>query len=88
MEDYILSTLKAIKDRLENLQAQRRYIPNANKPMFPFVSAMDVLNKISNEEDYLHREASKLKEQLPLHGGSLGKDSHSLEVDTLFYSER
>lgn len=84
----LLQTLQVIQERLENLQKQRQRIPNAKKPLFPFASSLHILAKISNEENYLYREAAKLKEQLNLHAGELGKSSYSPELLSIFYIQR
>lgn len=81
----ILGLLAQIKERLYNLQTQRRRTPSSNRPMFPFVSSSDVLRKISDEEAYLLKEASKLKEKLSIGSGEFGKTSSSVEVESLFY---
>ncbi|EHY65338.1 hypothetical protein NERG_01784 [Nematocida ausubeli] len=87
MQTQILSQLKGIKERLANLAAQRRCIPNTLEEFFPFGSAVDLLRKIENEENYLYVEAAKLKEKLFLHSTVPGKTSLSPEVWTMIYPE-
>lgn len=82
---HILSLLGDIKERLNNLRIQRKYIPNANTPLFPFASSLDLIQKITNEEEYLLKEAAKLKDSLKIDKSenSFGKDLSSLGVYTI-----
>ncbi|KAH9386267.1 uncharacterized protein NEMAJ01_1163 [Nematocida major] len=79
----ILGMLGEIKERLHNLQKQRMHIPNRRAAWLPFCSALDVLQKIAREEEYLHAKAAELKERLPMHAKGLGKTCCSPEVHTM-----
>ncbi|KAI5180865.1 hypothetical protein NEOKW01_1106 [Nematocida sp. AWRm80] len=77
-----LLLIKEIKNRLSNLQKQKEYLYNREIPVFT-PPLTDLLARISNEEEYLKKEAARIKETHVFYTDTKCKYSTDPDITTI-----